>query len=454
MKASGHLVSYDDSIVLSCGIEEESYREKMKTAAIIEALEMKPFGIFSEDGGMEICALSTEKNIINLIENYHGKKILISKKRRSLEEIIKEDNLEQEFDKRRMKSISSDFNFSTRILNGPYASFFNNHTYFEITEDICGILNTCWSDHPQLKYFAAKLFTGAVLYREDTGMALLLTTVEVYGRTTSVDPHCEQPNVSYPPKSKKYNGVWPTSVESSDGLKLTIGTNVFNYLITGSVRVDKKCVAEVGPSTKQFVLNLHEDSKMTQMFINESVYNHAKSLGEDEDCQEIEKSHSLYQVRQLRSKFDQLQTYEKGRATFHEFNVLDHQPFSVFTLCNSQNKTTPVKGDDPAADYRLASKLLMEIAKVVLKYKYKSRLEKDVVESIMLQFTNSSRRIPKIVKNIMDMYVGRNEKMRILYNKQLNKELVELADILASYIHNANTTIIVNIEEKLKKLQL
>lgn len=123
------------------------------------------------------------------------------------------------------------------------------------------------------------------------------TSVEVYGRTPSIDPHYENPQVSFPQSDAKYMNVWPMTSNTNDGLKLIIGTVQFNYLVTVSIRIYSVHSSEVGSSTKTFHLNSPEASKSNQIFLDRKVYQETKVLGEDVGCNRIKTSHSLYQLR-------------------------------------------------------------------------------------------------------------------------------------------------------------
>lgn len=100
---------------------------------------------------------------------------------------------------------------------------------------IGGLLNTCWLPNPNMKYFCAKVIAGAILYNCITGLSLLITCVEVYGRNSAVDPHFENPALSYPPTNALYKRVWPTTVKTNDGVKLVIETTELQSLITSSL---------------------------------------------------------------------------------------------------------------------------------------------------------------------------------------------------------------------------
>ncbi|KAI7906960.1 uncharacterized protein BX663DRAFT_494339 [Cokeromyces recurvatus] len=432
------LVAYEDSVISSFELTEEKYSMEKRIVGIVSSLNLEPFGIYNENDG-EMSALTSKNNIDILIEKYHGEKVFISRKRRDIEE------------KKVMRQFSNDNGFSSRILNGPYAKTLSKRHYFELTKNICTLLNTCWLSSPNMKYFAAKVMAGAILYNFETGQTLLITSLEMYGRTPSVDPHFENPQVSFPPSDIKYQNMWPMTNKTNEGTKLIIRTMEFNYLITASIRVDSIHLPEVRPSTKSFLLNSVESSKNTQIFLDRNVYEEAKLLGENLECSRIEISHSLYQVRQIRSKLTEIETYDKLRATFDILNIVTDQPVTIFTLCDFP-KAIPSDDGEPYYNYTLGSKLFMKIATERFNKKYKAQLEKDIIESIMLKFKDKSKKIPQIIEEILDIYnVTGVEKIRILYNQELNRVLVKLTNVLAPSITKANKEIVKNIKIALKQ---
>lgn len=223
----------------------------------------------------------------------------------------------------------------------------------------------------------------------------------------------------------------------------------FNYLITASIRVDSIHLPETGPSTKSFLLNSVKSSKNTQIFLDRNVYEEAKLLGENLDCSRIEMSHSLYQVRQIRSKFTEIETYDKLRATFDILNIVNDQPITIFTLCDFSKAISSDDGE-PCSNYTLGSKLCMKIATEVFNKKYKAQLEKETVESIMFKFKDKTKKIPQIIEEILNLYDTTDvEKIRILYNQDLNRVLVKLANVLSPSITKANKEVVKNIETAL-----
>jgi hypothetical protein len=277
---------------------------------------------------------------------------------------------------------------------------------------------------------------------------LLITTVELYGRTATIDLHYERDDASLSPDNTRYNKVWPTTLKTNDEIKLIIGTNQTSYLVTGSIRVDKILTTEAGPSTKNFVLDTKDLPKSTLIFFDKKVNEEAKQLGVDINCEGVNVSHSAYQLRQLRSKFNEIETYQRLRATFDLFNIVKDQPISIFTLCNHK-RVDSSDSEDPA-NYTLGSKLFMQIATEVLRGKYKARLKKDIIESLILQFKNKNQQIPKIFENILDLFGDGSDQIRILYNNALNRHLANLASLLSSKFTKSNQDVIANLNSTMK----
>jgi hypothetical protein len=171
-----------------------------------------------------------------------------------------------------------------------------------MNDDINELLNQQVLSTSHIKYFSCKALAGAILYNTETSEALTITTIELYGRTSTIDPHYERSGVSLPPAQTRYRKIWPAAVNTSDGIKLLIGTDQTNYLVTGSIRVDCIAPAEAGPSTINFTMHTQEASRLTLIFLDKKAYEEAKQLGQDVDCEGTDVSHSIYQLRQIRSK--------------------------------------------------------------------------------------------------------------------------------------------------------
>jgi hypothetical protein len=82
----------------------------------------------------------------------------------------------------------------------------------------------------------------------EDGQALLINCVELYNRTSTIDPHHERFGARF------MIGTTPSlkNLYKDNSKKLIIGTHVFNALITSSIRVDRTFDPELGPSTFLF----------------------------------------------------------------------------------------------------------------------------------------------------------------------------------------------------------
>ena len=81
----------------------------------------------------------------------------------------------------------------------------------------------------------------------------------------------------------------------------------------------------------------------------------------------------------------------------------------------------------------------MKIATEVFYKKYKAELDKDLVESIMMKFSNIDQKIPQLIIEILKLYETMDAaSIRILYNQDLNGILDKLASLSTPYITKAN----------------
>lgn len=170
------------------------------------------------------------------------------------------------------------------------------------------LLNIGWVFQPQVRFFCALVLSGAIVVNKTVGETLLINTIEVYGRFRTVDSHFERFNMkknmfppsSLPPTNCRYKNVCLTTIKDSDGVKLVVGTKVFDGLVASSIRVDKELLPEVGPTTSNFLLD-KDDAKMVEIYVEETAWLEAKAIAENETAQEVYPLNIIYQLRQLRS---------------------------------------------------------------------------------------------------------------------------------------------------------
>ncbi|KAG0195624.1 hypothetical protein BGX28_000978, partial [Mortierella sp. GBA30] len=235
---------HDSAVLFACNQGNEADEEKYKTLCIVNALELRPFGL-RDKFGIERYALAhaTVVHKLTLGEvavcstNLPIKKRKLGNKHCSACSVNAVPGLEQLF------SVT------------PYASTLLSRTFVELDKAMCELLNDDWRLKPQLQYACAQMLAGAIMFNTKNGQAIIINTLEVYGRKQSIDAHCETFSVrkgvaiksSLPPNTDfRYDGVWPLTMPGSDGDQLVLGTQSFNALVTSSLRLDSNIPASVG----------------------------------------------------------------------------------------------------------------------------------------------------------------------------------------------------------------
>ena len=216
--------------------------DQKKTLFIVDTLQLKPLAIFNKDG-MEQNVLAHERIVSRIISD-NDTLMPISPLKRSFDEMDKVVC---------MKCVPTTAPGLERVLvSSPYAKLIRRHQYVELSPDVYKMLNNDWEFHSQVRYFTAKVLSGAIMHNTRNGQAIMANTVEAYGRTKHVDAHRETFGkekdasiiTSIPPSiDTMYPDVWPVSLQRSDGVKLVISTQFFNILITSSIRIDTKMCA-------------------------------------------------------------------------------------------------------------------------------------------------------------------------------------------------------------------
>ncbi|GAA5808873.1 hypothetical protein MFLAVUS_002272 [Mucor flavus] len=187
----------------------------------------------------------------------------------------------------------------------------------EFTLEHSNILSRDWLEYPQLRYCGSQMLAGAILAEGQN--SILLNTVEPYSRDPLLDAHYERLSAdqsSFPETLDIYGFLSICLIDTQDGKKLIIGTRTCNFLVTSSMRLNFHSV-NLGPSTTHFT-----PTNKTRLFLDKASLDVVKPMLRNETVNECQQMPILYQLRQLRSKFDRLSTYTKCRAssfTSHPF---------------------------------------------------------------------------------------------------------------------------------------
>ncbi|KAG1458111.1 hypothetical protein G6F46_002123 [Rhizopus delemar] len=297
---------------------------------------------------------------------------------------------------------------------GPYSQQFLHHQYTKMNHNLCTFLNQDWPEYPQMRYACSRFLAGMIMLDTSSGKTIVVNCVEVYGRRRTVDSH---------------------SIRDVDGTKLILGTKTFNGLITSSLRLDKSNDPEIGPTTSSSCLETSVKSFNTQLFIKESAWHAASESAINENTKVISSYDSLFQLRQLRTRFQHQSTYIRCRSFNEPADDLTTLPYTVFTLADWDND-----GDD--AEYRLGSQLIQSVALVVIRSEETKppTLAKQKVSAMRSKLKKDGA-VCKVFDSIIGQYATDIETIHIIGNRVLNEGLQKLANLLASPITKSNDSV-------------
>ncbi|CAO3565325.1 unnamed protein product [Mortierella alpina] len=416
---------HDVAVLSACNLLDESDEEKCKTLFIVDALKLRPFALQS-DLGVEQYALA-HKSILDklVIGEVAVAATDIPRKRRCVEDVV--------------TSVAP--GLENLLGVSPYASSLLTRTFVELDEPMCELLNEDWRLQPQLQYACAQALASSIFYNTRNGEAVMINTVEVYGRKITVDAHRERFSVkkgavsrsSLPPPSPmtRYPLVWPLTIADTEGEKLLLGTHSFNALVTSSLRLDSSCPASVGGSTSSFKLRDPQESKATRIFLDKESVEKAFALARDRATSYVSAFNKFEQLRQLRSKFHDGSTYRLCRASGFMTQSHTCMPYTVFTLADF-DQSQSVEG-------RAASSLFQAIATGVLTQGLEACLELATVLTLRSQCSDQGS-IGRIFDKIVESFSSQKA-IAVIGNTALNAELEGLAQILSSYISTANKSV-------------
>ncbi|ORY88364.1 hypothetical protein BCR41DRAFT_316018 [Lobosporangium transversale] len=270
---------------------------------------------------------------------------------------------------------------------------------------------------------------------------ILINEVESYGRTRAVDSHAEQtiwvkdvPKNTSVPKTVgkyKYKGIRPVTLQEKDGQRLVIGTFTCDILVTSCIRLDPggKSAVSVGGDTRNFVIPEKESPKI-RIFIDSERIRQCKRLmkgspskatfNKDVEC-----------LRQVRTKFDRLDTFDLSRCSGPMTNSILYQPYTIFTIVNSGSG----RGGAFAAGF-----IFHQVGQAVIKKKKKAVLTRsDVLFSLTHCSSSQDFRAP--LEAILGLFSESQKKISVIGNAELNVQLQKLAASLSSKISEENRKI-------------
>jgi hypothetical protein len=161
--------------------------------------------------------------------------------------------------------------------------------FTELNRKASEYLNLDWSRYPQAGFVAAHLLSGSILTNTQSGHAILVNGVEVYGRDRMLDCYKEPTGNQKGVKKKTsipsttgeeyYKRIRPIASRCRDGVRPVIGTSTCGVLVTSCVRTDRifEGSVSVGGNTHNFEIQENK-LKNIRIFIDAQRLKEAKSM--------------------------------------------------------------------------------------------------------------------------------------------------------------------------------
>ncbi|SAM05377.1 hypothetical protein [Absidia glauca] len=170
--------------------------------------------------------------------------------------------------------------------------------------------------------------------------SLFIHSVGPYYRDSSTDAHFERRLTdsasSFPRESGLYGYLNVVLLPYTDSVtKLVIGTRTCNMLVTSSLRLDIESV-NMGPGTTHF-----SPTSATRIFLDKESIELAAEILEGVNTSKSQVMPVIYQLEQVRSKFDHMSTYTLCRSSSRLASSLERQPASIWSLCEHEDSTNP-----------------------------------------------------------------------------------------------------------------
>lgn len=317
------------------------------------------------------------------------------------------------------------------INNSSMAPLLKDENYVELDTNYLQKANRDWQVNPESRYAVSQLFAGCILM-EGT-KAIIVNCVEPYGRKKVVDPHYERysredTDSSIPDFSYRYKGACVKLFQSDSSSKLVIGLFSCNLLVTSSCTLSTCPLVCVGPSTTGFA-----PSKSTKIYLHERSVEMADKLFNKKGCSQLYPYDILSQCKQVRSKFYRVETYSSCRSS--SVYTLGHlyQPYTIWTLYDYDSAQTT---DSQA---KLASLLFQKIAIIVLE-STQNRVEPYMEKKTLEDFCGKGRELANTIEEILKLF-GKNDRIKIIDNKDLDIHLQAIAQLMSSSLRTANETV-------------
>ncbi|KAF9344954.1 hypothetical protein BGX34_005185 [Mortierella sp. NVP85] len=419
--------SFDDAILHASGKETEGESERVRTLIYAKKLEQFPVGFSVE--GQERNALVIravydalpEKPFLALVNKSAGTGQLLEAQPCLTCHPLSVPPI------------------ADLIEKTPFAKILGKRRYEELSKERIDDLNLNWTRYPEAPQVAGHMLAGAILYNTESGKGILLNEVEVYGRRRMEDCHREQSGfVKDVPKGTSipstvgkdhYKNVHPATVQGKDcGHRLVIGTTTCNILVTSCVRLGKsdKAPVSVGADTLNF--EIHESQVQHIRIFLDSEQAETASTMVGKSVSEITKNKGIESLRQLKTKFSELDTYDLSRFSGPLTATIQCLPYTVFTFTDYGNGTGAAYG---------AGRLFYTIGKAVILHGDEARLSRKEVTRDLEMCRGSKEFLAPFEK--IALLFREEQEIAIIGNEALSAGLKDLAELLSRKVADANT---------------
>ncbi|KAF8982371.1 hypothetical protein BGZ46_001413 [Entomortierella lignicola] len=438
-EAQSNSPSYDEAVLLACQRQNVPPAKKRKTLGRARDLKVSPYWIIDSHGQVQASLANIE--VVKALQKTGVNSA-----------VFVPDPESSGFGRSESLSIEKvagpgQPELDSMLALSPFSKILSRRRFVPLNREYCDFLNEDWGIRPGFRYACAQILAGCILLNTRNGQAILVNTIEVYGRMRSTDIHRESAkngtvDSSLPnPTRCYYNRVMPVTMGIGAGYekpKLIIGTNMFDGLITCSTRLDACFLGEkgrhsIGPSNNTFVVKSDEDCQAVRIFLDLDSVTDAYATANDHNAYRTAVGSSIHQLRQLKTSFHDPSTYYMCRAWGPLTSAHVCQPLTVFTLFQNDSVTR-------GTGYELG-RLFYAISSQVLSEGREAKLQRETIENCLKGFKSKGDAAKELEKIFGYFESDSLQEISILGNKVLNESLQVLAVQMSTYVSSANDSV-------------
>ncbi|KAF9578001.1 hypothetical protein BGW38_006451 [Lunasporangiospora selenospora] len=431
--------NYQEALLWASGQMESSQEEKTKVLIVSDKLGQFPIG-FSTDGKEENAIISQQ--VYARLPD--GPFLAVVNKSTSKPGIGLQWELKEQCLSCHPPLLPT---IEQAIGKIPLAKLVGTRSFQELGKKTCKKLNLDWTRHPQAPQVASHLLSGAIMINAKTLCGIMINEVEVYCRERTADCHREHsglikgtPRDSSMPRTTGedlYKGVRPVTIPAEmNSKRLVIGTLTCDILVTGCIGFGNGSPPSVSVGGSTVVIEIAKnDTSNWRIFLDNERVKQARKIAK-KSIIKTTRDMGIWQLRQLRSKFHLLDTYDFSRFSGPLTATPLLRPCTIFTVANF--------GNISGARYA-AAEMFNKIGKAIICRGKNAVVEREDV-SRWLEECSLSREWVVPFQTILNLFKT-EDSIGIIGNSDLNKQLEIIAELLMSKINDANKIIVAEIEK-------